>query len=216
MNMKKLLQSVVVFFIAIISLMNPVCFASNELEDLAVDVVYKYIDLTDKNLIREGIPQITKDYDNEELRYSLRSVLQNIPWVRKIFIIMPNEQVSFLKDVKELDDKIVYIRDKDLIGFDSASCVPFEFNLWRLKYFGCSEHFIYMNDDCFIGQPMTKSEFFYTEGDKIVPWIQYAKGVSYGQYNSIKLYYEKLKQLINAGIPELIRALGSDIKKFQV
>ena len=58
----------------------------------------KYIDLRDPNLLRNGIHQISKDYDNEELRYSLRSILINIPWVRKIFILMPNDKVRFLKD----------------------------------------------------------------------------------------------------------------------
>ena len=39
-----------------------------------IDLFMKYIDLTDKNLKREGIKQIYKDFDNEELRYSLRSI----------------------------------------------------------------------------------------------------------------------------------------------
>ena len=63
-----------------------------------IDVLIKYIDLYDPNLNRTGIHQIDKDYDNEELRYSLRSILKNIPWVRKIFILMPNEKVRYLKD----------------------------------------------------------------------------------------------------------------------
>ena len=60
-----------------------------------IDLVYKYIDLCDKNLKREGIPQIKKDYDNDELKYSLRSVIQNVPWVRKIFIIMPKNFYNY-------------------------------------------------------------------------------------------------------------------------
>lgn len=71
--------------------------------NLDCDVENEPIDLADENLHREGIPVRKKDYDNEELRYSLRSVLKNIPWIRKIFIIMPNEKVRFLK---EKTDKI--------------------------------------------------------------------------------------------------------------
>ena len=63
-----------------------------------IDVLIKYIDLYDSNLNRTGIHQIDKDYDNEELRYSLRSILKNIPWIRKIFILMSNEKVRYLKD----------------------------------------------------------------------------------------------------------------------
>ena len=39
-----------------------------------IDLFMKYIDLTDKNLNRNGIQHIYKDFDNEELRYSLRSI----------------------------------------------------------------------------------------------------------------------------------------------
>ena len=38
-----------------------------------IDIFIKYIDLSDPNLIREGVPQIKKDVDNEELRYSIEA-----------------------------------------------------------------------------------------------------------------------------------------------
>jgi hypothetical protein len=50
-----------------------------------IDVVIKYIDLSDKTLNRTGIKQIYKDQNCEELKYSIRSILHYIPWVRKIF-----------------------------------------------------------------------------------------------------------------------------------
>ncbi len=137
-----------------------------------IDVVIKYIDLTDPNLKRNGIPQIKKDEDNSELKYAVRSVLKNLPWARKIFIVMPNEKVRYFKDPEFINDKIVYIKDKDVLGFDSASSITFEFNFWRLKKFGVSENFVYLNDDYFIGQPLKKSDFFYEENGKIVPYVQ--------------------------------------------
>ena len=85
-----------------------------------VDVVIKYIDLTDTTLNREGIVQKKKDVDNEELKYSVRSILENIPWIRKIFILMPNEKVKYFKEPEEIKDKIVYVKDKDVLGFDSG------------------------------------------------------------------------------------------------
>lgn len=149
------------------------CYAkgSNDiLKNTPIDVVYKYIDLRDKSLNRKN--KVKKDFDNEELRYSLRSVLKNVPWVRKIYIIMPNEKVRFLKEPSEIKDKIVYVKDKDLLGYDSASSITFEFNFWKLKDFGCSENFIYLNDDYFIGKPLKKSDFFYVDKKgKVVPYI---------------------------------------------
>ena len=45
------------------------------IEDEPVDVLIKYIDLSDKNLSRGNIKQTKKDEDNEELKYSVRSIL---------------------------------------------------------------------------------------------------------------------------------------------
>ena len=146
---------------------------SNESLDLIekepIDVLIKYIDLSDPNLKREGIKQIKKDRDNQELKYSVRSILKYIPWIRKIFILMPNEKVRFFKPPEEIKDKIVYVQDKDLIGFDSASSPVFQFNLWQMKKFGLSENFILMDDDYFIGKPLKKSNFFYEEKGQIYP-----------------------------------------------
>jgi len=138
-----------------------------------VDVLIKYIDLTDKTLNRKGITQTEKDKDNEELRYSVRSILQYIPWVRKIFILMPNEKVKYFKPLNEISSKFVYIKDKDLLGFDSASSVVFQLNLHKMEKFGLSENFILMDDDYFFGKPIKKTQFFYYDETqkKVVPSI---------------------------------------------
>ena len=134
-----------------------------------IDILIKYIDLKDPKLKRENIKQIKKDEDNEELKYCLRSILQNIPWIRKIFILMPNSKVRFLKSQRKIKEKIIFVKDKDLIGFDSASIYVFQFNLWKMKKFGMSENFILMDDDYFINTPLNKSDFFYEENNKILP-----------------------------------------------
>ena len=114
-----------------------------------IDIVIKYIDVTDKNLNRIGIKHIYKDKDNDELKYSVRSILENIPWIRKIFILMPNEKVRFFKSQEEIKEKIIYIKDKDLLGYDSANNVAFSLNLHKMEKFGVSKNFIYMDDDYF-------------------------------------------------------------------
>jgi hypothetical protein len=49
-------------------------FQLKMIEKEPIDLFIKYIDLRDKSLNRRGIRQIYKDFDNEELRYSLRSI----------------------------------------------------------------------------------------------------------------------------------------------
>ena len=141
------------------------------LENEPIDVLIKYIDLSDPNLVREGIPQIQKDKDNEELKYSVRSILKNIPWVRKIFILMPNEKVRYFKDYNLINDKIIYVKDKEFLGYDSSNSHAFQFRLWKMKKYGISDNFIIMDDDCFIGKPLKKSDFFYVENNIVVPAV---------------------------------------------
>ncbi len=143
------------------------------IEKEPVDVLIKYIDLTDKTLNRNGITQIKKDEDNEELKYCVRSILEYIPWVRKIFILMPNDKVKYFKPINEIKDKFVYVKDKDVIGFDSANSVTFQLNLCNMVKFGLSENFILMDDDYFIGKPIKKTDFFYYDENtkKVVPSV---------------------------------------------
>ena len=141
------------------------------LEKEPIDVLIKYIDLKDKNLQRKNIKQSKKDFDNEELKYCLRSIFLNIPWIRKIFILMPNDHVKFLKSQDEIKERIIFIKDNDLIDFDSSAINVFQFNLWKMKKFGMSENFILMDDDYFINKPIKKEEFFYEENGKILPLI---------------------------------------------
>ena len=159
-----------------------------------IDVVIKYIDLSDKTLNRTGIKQIYKDQNCEELKYSIRSILQYIPWVRKIYILMPNEKVKFLKN--EISEKIIYIKDKDILGFDSANSPSFSFNLFKMQKFGISNNFIYMDDDYFIGQKLKKSDFFYFDNKFgiIFPYIISKKIFSMNKNYIFNRYYEFMKK----------------------
>ena len=168
------------------------------IEKEEIDIVIKYIDLTDKTLNRKGIKQIKKDEDNEELRYSLRSIVQYIPWVRKIFIVMPNEKVKFLKDLEEIKEKINYIKDKDILGFDSANNQAFVLNYYKLSKFGVSNNFIYMDDDYFIGKHLNKSDFFYYDENekKVKPCLI---NFYFNEFNKKKVIrrYNKLFKIKN-------------------
>ena len=106
---------------------------------------------------------------------------------------MPNERVSYFKSILQIQKKIIYIRDKDLLGYDSANNYAFTFSLYRLIKFGLSKNFIYMEDDCFIGKPLKKSDFFYYDENKrkIFPLIintsfkEINKSEVYNNYNNL-------------------------------
>ena len=167
-------------------------FDNEIIEKEPIDLLIKYIDLRDANLKRNEIHQIEKDYDNEELKYSIRSVIQNIPWVRKIFILMPNEKVRFFKNYSLINDKIIYVKDKMLLGHDSSNINAFLFSLWKMKKFGIADNFILMDDDFFIGQKLNKSDFFQVENGKVVPSI-ISMGFLNLDINSVKNTYKIYK-----------------------
>ena len=73
---------------------------------------------------------------------------------------MPNKEVKFFKSLDLINDKIIYIKDKDLLGFDSANIFAFTFNLYKLENFGISKNFIYLEDDFFISNLLKKWIFF--------------------------------------------------------
>ena len=164
---------------------------SDILENEPIDVLIKYIDLSDEDLNRKGIHNVQKDYENRELKYSVRSILQNIPWIRKIFILMPNERVKYFLPEDQIKDKIVYIRDKNLLGFDSANSCTFQYNLYKMRQFGLSENFILMDDNYFIAKPINKNEMFYEENGEIFPAIITSD------------YYEMNKDLLEKQIDQL-------------
>jgi len=173
----------------------------NKINKESIDIVIKYIDLTDRNLNRSNITQIYKDNDNEELRYSIRSILLNIPWIRKIFILMPNDKVRFLKSKDEIKEKIIYVKDKDFLGYDTANNAAFTLNLHKMEKFGISNNFIYIDDDYFFGKPLLKREFFYYDENQkhIYPFILTTKFKILNKtylFNNYYMYFKK-KEMIH-------------------
>jgi hypothetical protein len=106
---------------------------------------------------------------------------------------MPNEKVRYFKPYDEIKEKIVYVKDKDLLGYESANIYAFTFNLFKMEKFGLSENFIYFDDDFFVGKQLNKSNFFYYDENekRVVPsllnseFYELNKGSTNAKYNMI-------------------------------
>ena len=143
------------------------------IDDEPIDVIIKYIDISYEKLNKEEIYQFSEDEEHDEIKYSLRSVFNNIPWFRKIFIAMPSEKIKYFKTANDLEGRIVYIKDEDIIGFNSTNDLNFLLCLWNLEKFNVSKNIILMNNNNFIDKPIKKSDFFYYDGEqnKVLPNI---------------------------------------------
>jgi len=124
-----------------------------------IDVVYtwKGEDISDD-------PRLSYNF---ELKYSLRSIEMYLPWINKIYILMNNKmQPSWIKE----NDKIIIVEHLDT--FPSAKYLPntnsnaIETTIANIK--DLSEHYIYFNDDLFIGRKAKYTEFFTPNGKAIV------------------------------------------------
>ena len=140
-----------------------------------VDVVFTWCDGNDPRFKQERIERLKKSglsfqekaqgaarfFDNEELKYSLRSVEKYIPWVNHIFIVTNGQRPKWLAK----HPKISIVDHRDIIPNEllpTFNSLMIEMYLHKIP--GLSEKFIYFNDDMFVNAPLTPEFFF--ENDK--------------------------------------------------
>ena len=143
-----------------------------------IDLVYIWVDGNDEQWKREknywqkkcNVPDSndtddSRYVDNEELRYSLRSIAQNAPWINKIFIIT-NGQIP--KWLNTDHPKFQIVNHKEIMPLEAlptfSSCA-IETCIANIP--NLSEHFLLANDDCFINRPIHPSFFFDKKGRPI-------------------------------------------------
>jgi len=94
----------------------------------------------------------------DELKYSLRSILQFAPWINHIYIVTCDQKPKWLKP----HPKITLVSHKTI--FSSPSHLP-TFNSMAIECHlhcipGLHEHYIYFNDDVFLGRKVDFYTFF--------------------------------------------------------
>ena len=141
---------------------------------MEIDLVYLWVNGNDpqwraKRSARIGVPERKSDVncegryaDNDELKYSLRSVEKYAPWIHRIFIVTDNQVPEWL-DTSNPGIRIV--DHTEIMPAESLPC----FNSTLIEHFICripglSEHFLYANDDTFINKPVTPDIFFAEDG----------------------------------------------------
>lgn len=99
----------------------------------------------------------------DELRYAIRSVVCNAPWIRRIFLVTADQAPPWL----DLDHPgVTVVRHRDIFG-DVGTLPTFNSHAIeaRLHHIpGLAEHFIYFNDDMFLGRPLLPRQFFHANG----------------------------------------------------
>ena len=145
---------------------------------LEIDFVYLWVDGSDpvwraKRDSFLGISHVDTSVncegryiDNDELKYSLRSLEKYAPWIRNIFIVTDNQVPKWLDTS---NPKIHIVDHTEILPTESLPCFSstlIEHFLWKIP--GLSEHFLYGNDDMFLNKPATPASFFDANGLPIV------------------------------------------------
>jgi stealth protein CR2/Stealth-like protein len=142
--------------------------------EFPIDAVYTWVDGEDPAWARRKAEARGDAYHEEsasdarflsrdELRYSLRSLHLNAPWIRNVYIVTDDQTPAWLTgadpSVRVVDHRKIFARPEDLPTFNSHSI---ESQLHRIE--GLSEHFLYFNDDMFVGRPLAPQTFFTPSG----------------------------------------------------
>nr|WP_281382009.1 stealth family protein [Nocardiopsis mwathae] len=149
--------------------------------DFPIDVVYTWVD-GDEPAMREkrtkyiGETEIdiadrefgeSRYTSHDELRYSLRSVWMYAPFVRNIYVVTDGQVPRWLDTsvpgVRVVDHREIF-PEGVLPVFNSHAI---ETRLHHIP--GLSEHYLYFNDDVFVGRPVTPQHFFQGSGIMRVP-----------------------------------------------
>ena len=150
----------------------------NNKDIMDVDLVYLWVDGNDPvwqakhnafiGKTEESSPIKCKGRyaNNDELKYSLRSVETYAPWIRTIFIVTDNQVPEWL-DIS--NTKVKIIDHKDIMPAESLPC----FNSALIEHFlykipGLAEHFLLANDDMYLNKAVTVDDFFTKEGFPII------------------------------------------------
>lgn len=150
--------------------------------DFPIDIVYLWVDDQDPQWIKEkkswearasfpcGANNACRFRNNDELRYSLRSLAKNADWIRQIFIVTNGQIPSWLQTDNH---RVQIIKHNDIMPADSLptfNSTAIEAALYNIE--GLSEHFLLANDDTFFGKEVSPNFFFNSQGLPILRQIK--------------------------------------------
>lgn len=97
----------------------------------------------------------------DELPYSIRMLAKNAPFIRKVFVVVDDQDPKLDDIAKELPFEVVIVNHSEFIPqqylptFNSRAITA---HLHRIP--GLAERFLYCNDDVFVGAPSQLTDWF--------------------------------------------------------
>ena len=183
------------------------------MSELKIDMVYLWCDGSDPEFrARKNRYIRTNDiihsnesvgeqrfFDNSELKYSLRSLEVNAPWINHVYIVTDRQVPKWLD---KSYDRVTVIDHSEIMPAEFIPC----FNSTVIEYFmpfipKLSEYFLYGNDDMFFGTSVKPKDFFVDDRPIVrVKKIKRSKLLKYWDPNNYNFYGNVLNslELLNA------------------
>ncbi len=99
----------------------------------------------------------------DELKYSLRSLEMYAPWIRHVYLVTDGQVPAWLDRshprITVVDHRDIYADPSVLPVFNSSAIIT---QLHHID--GLSEHYLYFNDDMFLGADARPEQFWYGNG----------------------------------------------------
>ena len=153
---------------------------------------------------------------NDELRYALRSAERNVPWVRRVFLVIDDDGTppAWLR----LDcPKLRIVRHSEIMPEELLPCFcsgTIEHHLAWIP--GLAPRFVYSNDDCMFYRPLRPDFFFARDG---YPYFRFggtrnpSSAAREANYNYI-CNMERADALVRAACPSFCGALGKAMSRY--
>ena len=172
-----------------------------------LDAVVTWCDTTEEHILK--ILSTIPSYDakrigkRESIKYTLRGLYYNLPWLNNIFLVTNNQWPEFLceKSCLELSPKIIRVDHKEIHPAQQSMYSAFSIELCINNIKNLTDYFLLVNDDMFAIKPMKISEWLNIQHkgiyryrtSKIKDYINFRKGYRYWdilrQYQLIQKFY---------------------------
>lgn len=163
-----------------------------------IDIVFSWVDGSDPEfrarragmlaqvVVGEGDDADARIRQIDELKYALRSVHRNAPWIRRIFIATDSPVPQWLCAHPRVTVVRAVDHFSDPSGLPTFNSHAVECQLQHIE--GLSEHFLYSNDDMFFARPVRPSMFFTPAG--ISRFIEAGTRIGPGRNNERRSGFE--------------------------
>jgi hypothetical protein len=162
-------------------------FLTDHTKKQIVDLVYTFVNPLDETwrnkyyTYNKTIDNARFDFSEEQITFSINTVKKYMHWINKIYIVSDDQRVSITDPY--LSQKIIWVDHKDIIPKEylpTFNSMTIEAHLGNIA--GLNEHFLYMNDDMFLGNLVHYDDFF----DKDETPIQFYGRCRYYNHSWIK------------------------------